>query len=108
MDIHKTKQLYRKLIETILVENNINTLVFLNGKSPFADKYATIHVTPSKNLKVLYKGEPLLPSMDNFYFDFTLDYARLIDMIETDLFNHFHSVEPQYFGITFNKGTSNK
>jgi hypothetical protein len=35
--------------------------------------------------------------LENFHFDFTLDYARLMDMIETDLFNLHHGVETQYF-----------
>lgn len=103
---HNTKQLYRKLIETILIDNNISQLLFLNGKSTFADNYSSVIVTPlnSNKLRVYYKDRRFIPSTSNFYFDFTLDYARLLDMIETDLFNIQHSVEPQYFNIIFNNG----
>ena len=35
--------------------------------------------------------------LENFHFGFTVDYARLMDMIETDLFNLSHGLETQYF-----------
>ena len=92
-----TKPMYQELILQTLVENGVRTATF-KGDTKFAKKYAYIHVLNDGNhtsLRVVTKD--LTISFLTFYFDFTLDYARLIDMIETDLFNYHHKVETQHF-----------
>lgn len=95
------KQTYRELIEKILRENDVLELIF-KGYDNFAKKYKKVVVCEEK-LKIYYT-DILFPTINHFYFDYTLDYARLIEMIETDLFYLHHGCETKHFNIILNKG----
>lgn len=92
-----TKQMYQELILQTLAENRVRTATF-KGDTKFAKKYAYIYVLHDGNrtsLRVATKD--LTTIFLTFNFDYTLDYARIIDMIETDLFSYYHKVETKYF-----------
>lgn len=92
-----TKSLYQELIKQTLIDNNVRTMTF-KGNDNFAKKYGYVYITKDAHdysMWVYVNGLETL--LRNFNFDFTLDYARLIDMIETDLFNIHHNIETKYF-----------
>ena len=91
------KSSYQELIKQILIDNGVRTMTF-KGDGNFAKKYSHVYITKdAHDYSMLVFLNDLETPLGNFYFDFTLDYARLIDMIETDLFNISHGVETQYF-----------
>lgn len=89
-----TKSLYQELIKQTLIDNRVRTMTF-KGNDNFAKKYSHVYITRDEHMMVFLND--LETPFGNFYFGFTLDYARLMDMIETDLFNVSHGVETQYF-----------
>lgn len=89
-----TKGLYQELIKQTLIDNGVRAMTF-EGNNNFAKKYSHVYITKDAHMLVFLNG--LETPLENFHFDFTLDYARLMDMIETDLFNIHHNVETQYF-----------
>ena len=92
-----TKSLYQELIKQTLIDNGVRTMTF-KGNGNFAKKYSHVYMQyDGKRYSMLVFLNGLITPFGNFHFDFTLDYARLIDMIETDLFNISHGVETQYF-----------
>ena len=92
-----TKGLYQELIKQTLIDNGVRTMSF-KGDDNFAKKYSHVYITKgAHDYSMLVFLNDLETPFGNFYFDFTLDYARLMDMIETDLFNLHHGVETQYF-----------
>ena len=96
-----TKVLYQELIKEILIDNKVRVLTF-KGDSKFAKKYNFVDVLfDGKKYTLLVHTTTEGVKFGQFYFDFTLDYARLIDMIETDLFNFTHGVETQHFDFEF-------
>ena len=92
-----TKSLYQELIKQTLIDNGVRTMTF-KGNGNFAKKYSHVYMRyDGKRYSMLVFLNGLITPLGNFHFDFTLDYARLMDMIETDLFNVSHGVETQYF-----------
>lgn len=92
-----TKSLYQELIKQTLIDNGVKRMAF-KGDGKFAKKYSHVYIRyDEKRYSMLVFLNELIRPFANFYFDFTLDYARLMDMIETDLFNISHGVETQYF-----------
>jgi hypothetical protein len=92
-----TKSLYQELIKQTLIDNDVRTMTF-KGNGKFAKKYSHVYITKdAHDYSMLVFLNDLETPLGNFHFDFTLDYARLIDMIETDLFNMYHKVDTQYF-----------
>ncbi len=92
-----TKSLYQELIKQTLIDNDVRTMTF-KGNDNFAKKYSHVYITKdSHDYSMHVFLNDLETPFGNFYLDFTLDYARLIDMIETDLFNLYHGVETQHF-----------
>jgi hypothetical protein len=89
-----TKSLYQELIKQTLIDNGVKTMTF-KGNGNFAKKYSHVYITKDAHMLVFINDLEI--PLENFHFDFTLDYARLLDMIETDLFNVSHGVETQYF-----------
>ena len=89
-----TKSLYQELIKQTLIDNGVRAMTF-KGNDNFAKKYS--HVCITKDAHMLVFLNDLETPLGNFHFDFTLDYARLMDMIETDLFSIHHNIETQYF-----------
>lgn len=85
-------KMYNELIKKVLTAHSIKCVKFIGGD--FAKHYTKVEITENGDMKVYLIG--LTKPFDTFGFDFTLDYARLIDMIETDLFNISHGVETQY------------
>lgn len=87
-----TKDLYRQLIAQVLVENNVLSILHIaNVDEDFFDR---INVNPDGTLQVYRHGmkEPL----DNFYFDFTCDFARCLSYIEDEIFLQKRSCKPQH------------
>ena len=92
-----TKSLYQELIKQTLIDNGVRTMTFKDNGN-FAKKYSHVYITKdTHDYSMLVFLNDLETPLGNFHFDFTLDYARLMDMIETDLFNLHHGVETQYF-----------
>ncbi len=92
-----TKSLYQELIKQTLIDNGVRTMTF-KGNNNFAKKYSHVYITrDAHDHSMLVFLNNLETPLENFYLGFTLDYARLMDMIETDLFNVSHGVETQYF-----------
>ena len=92
-----TKSLYQELIKQTLIDNGVRTMTF-KGNGNFAKKYSHVYITKdAHDYSMWVYLNDLETPFRNFYFDFTLDYARLMDMIETDLFNISHKVDTQYF-----------
>lgn len=89
-----TKSLYQELIKQTLIDNGVRAMEF-KGNDNFAKKYSHVYITKDAHMLVFINGLEI--PLENFHFDFTLDYARLMDMIETDLFNMHHKVDTQYF-----------
>ena len=97
-----TKALYQELIKETLINNKVRVMKF-KGRDNFAKVYSHVFITyDGKRYSMLVFHYNLVSPFMNFYFDFTLDYARLINMIETDLFNISHGVDTQYFDFEFN------
>ena len=92
-----TKGLYQELIKQTLIDNDVRAMTF-KGDDNFAKKYSHVYIARGAHdySMMVFLNDLKIP-LGNFHFDFTLDYARLIDMIETDLFNLHHGVETQYF-----------
>ena len=100
-----TKSLYQELIKQTLIDNDVRTMAF-KGNDNFAKKYSHVYITKdAHNYSMFVFLNDLKIPLGNFHFDFTLDYARLMDMIETDLFNLHHGVETQYFDFRMYNGT---
>jgi hypothetical protein len=92
-----TKGLYQELIKQTLIDNDVRTMTF-KGNDNFAKKYSHVYITKgAHDYSMLVFLNDLETPLENFYFGFTLYYARLMDMIETDLFNLSHGVETKYF-----------
>ena len=92
-----TKGLYQELIKQTLIDNGVRTMAF-KGNDNFAKKYSHVYITKgAHDYSILVFLNDLETPLGNFHFDFTLDYARLVDMIETDLFNMHHKADTQYF-----------
>lgn len=92
-----TKSLYQELIKQTLIDNGVRTMIF-KGNGNFAKKYSHVYITKDvHDYSMWVYLNNLETPLGNFHFDFTLDYARLMDMIETDLFNISHGMKTQYF-----------
>lgn len=95
-----TKNLYREVIRQTLIEHNVASLHMENEKEPFFDD---VVVNPDGTLKVT-RGV----SLDNFYFDFTCDFARCLSYIEDAIFCAEHKMTVKGSNchgitVTFNK-----
>ena len=92
-----TNSLYQELIKQTLIDNHVKIMAF-KGNNKFAKKYSHVYITiDAHDYSMWVYLNDLETPLENFHFGFTLDYARLMDMIETDLFNVSHGVETQYF-----------
>ena len=89
-----TNSLYQEHSKQTLIDNDVRTMIF-KGNDNFAKKYSHVYITKDAHMLVFLNG--LETPLENFHFGFTLDYARLMDMMETDLFNLSHGLETQYF-----------
>lgn len=90
-----TKDLYREVIRQTLIEHNVASLHMENEKEPF---FHDVVVNPDGTMKVT-RGV----SLDNFYFDFTNDFARCLSYIEDAIFCAEHKMkvtDNNYHGIT--------
>jgi hypothetical protein len=95
----KTKILYQELIKQTLINNKVKQITF-KGDSFFAKKYhyATFDKKTS-NLQVFIRD--LVTPFGDFYFDFTVDYATLLQMLETDLFVAIRNGKTTNFDFIF-------
>lgn len=95
-----TKNLYREVIRQTLIEHNVASLHMENKKEPF---FEDVVVNPDGTLKVTR-----CITSDNFYFDWTNDFARCLSYIEDAIYCAEHKMKAttiNYHGITvkFNK-----
>jgi hypothetical protein len=87
-----TKDLYRQLIQQVLVENNVKSIIRITAvKEDFFDR---IEVYANGTLGVYRHGMSMC--FDNFYFDFTCDFARCLSYIEDEIYMQKRAGKPQH------------
>ena len=102
------KNLYKELVKTFLIENNIKEVICINTKELFFDK---IVVTDKENriIKVYSYGLPkttwdnLYVEWDNLYLDFTCDYAQCIAEMEHDLYQQKRNMQHNNYKFIFDE-----
>lgn len=78
------KDLYKELVKTFLIENNIKEVICKDTKEHFFDK---IIVTDKENRIIkVYTDGLKETTFSNLSFNFTCDYAQCIAKMEHDLF----------------------
>ena len=78
----KIKEEYKSLIKELLFLNNVKEITFVSGN--FARVFIKAEVSKD-SIKVFPRGIYNI-TFDNFFFDFTIDYAHLIYQIEDAIF----------------------
>lgn len=73
--------MYRDLLSAVLVREGVVEVVCKNKCEPYFDR---VLVSDDGILEVYSSG--LSQPLDGFYFDFNIDYAKLLWYIEEDLF----------------------
>ena len=91
-----TKELYRQLFVSVLLRENISEVVCNNAKEPFFDR---VVVNSDESISVYSHG--LKKPFNGLYFDFDVDYAKLLWYIEQDLFLIHHGVKSINFEYSF-------
>jgi hypothetical protein len=93
----KIAECYKETLKAFLTENHIKRVDFIKGN--FSKRYT--HLIVNNNDIYLYvKG--LRCPVNNFLFDFTLDYAYLLAQLEDDLFYVERNSMPQNgFNVKF-------
>ena len=76
-----TKELYRQLFVSVLLRENISEVVCNNTKEHYFDR---VVVNSDGSISVYSHG--LKEPFKGLYFDFDLDYAKLLSYVEEDLF----------------------
>ena len=76
-----TKELYRQVLVSVLLRENISEIVCTNEKEHYFDR---IVVNSDGSISVFTHG--LEKPFDGLYFDFDLDYAKLLYYFEEDLY----------------------
>ena len=90
------KQMYRDLIRMTLVDNNVKTVLNTEPKEHFFDK---IEVSENGGLKIWRHGL----DFDNFYFDYTMDFARCLSYLEDAIYSQSHGGKALHgYNIEFN------
>ena len=80
-----TKELYRQLLVSVLLRENVSEVVYTDKKPHFFDR---IVVNSDGSISVYECG--LKEPFDNLYYDFDMDYAVLLFYIEEDLYSIRH------------------
>ena len=80
-----TKELYRQLLVSVLLRENVSEVVCTNEKEHYFDR---IVVNSDESLSVYSHG--LKKPFNSLYFDFELDYAKVLYYIEEDLYSIRH------------------
>ena len=95
-----TKDLYRELIRRTLIENNVVSICRDGTRPTMAENFFDkIILHADGTLTVFRHGMQL----DNFYFDFTNDFARCLSYIEDAIFceaRHMEVTDRNYHGLT--------
>lgn len=90
------KTLYNELIKQVLIDNHIKEIVSKDLlKDKFFDKVKVYHF--NEEISVYHNGL----MFNRFLFDFTVDFARMLDYIETDIYAAVRCSETKYFDIKF-------
>jgi hypothetical protein len=76
-----TKELYRQLFVSVLLRENVLEVVCNNTKEHYFDR---VVVNSDGSISVYKYG--MSGSFSDLYFDFELDYAKLLSYIEEDLY----------------------
>lgn len=92
-----TRILYQNIIKETLINNKIRKMIF-KGDNNFTKKYKHVDILfdGKKHSLLVYTTQEEV-KFSQFYFDFTIDYAVLLEMIEGDLFRTNHKVPTEYF-----------
>jgi hypothetical protein len=91
-----TKELYRQLFVSVLLRENISEVVCNNTKEHYFDR---IVVNSDGSISVYSHG--LKKPFNGLFFDFDVDYAKLLWYIEQDLFLIHHGVKSINFEYSF-------
>ena len=75
-----TKELYRQLLVSVLLRENVVEVVCTNDKEHYFDRLV---ISQDGGIKAYRHG--LVKPFSHLYFDFDLDYANLLYYIEQDL-----------------------
>lgn len=76
-----TKELYRQLLVSVLLRENVVEVVCTNDKEHYFDRLV---ISQDGGIKAYCHG--LAKPFSHLYFDFDLDYAKLLYYIEEDLY----------------------
>ena len=91
-----TKELYRQLFVSVLLRENVLEVVCDNTKEHYFDR---VVVNSDGSISVYKYGD--LEPFSGLYFDFELDYAKLLWYIEQDLFLIQHGGKGINFEYSF-------
>lgn len=94
----KIADAYRALILRVLLNARVRAIICDSEEEHFFDR---VVVHDNNTLSVYKYG--LKKPWNNFYFDFALDFATMLQHIEFDLLNISHNVEPKYYNYEFLK-----
>lgn len=87
-----TKDLYRQLINQVLIENNVESIIRIaEVKEEFFDR---IEVNANGTLNVYRHG--MRTPFSNFFYDFTCDFARCLSYIEDEIYMQKRAGKPQH------------
>ena len=96
------KNLYKELVKTFLIENNIKEVICKDTKEHFFDK---IVVTDKENRIIkVYTTDGLIEiTWNNLYLHFTCDYAQCIAKMEHDLFQQTRNMQHNNYNFIFDE-----
>ena len=94
----ETKNLYRQLIENVLRTYDVKSVVAENVTGPkFFDKVEVVE----NGIKIYECG--LSEPSDNFYFDYTCDFANCLATLEDEIYMQRRNGKSQHgYTVTFN------
>ena len=91
-----TKKLYRDLLLSVFLRENISEIVCTNEKEHYFDR---IVIRSDGSMLVYHRG--LDKPLKGLFFDFDVDYAKLLWYVEQDLFLIHHGGKGINFEYSF-------
>lgn len=91
-----TKKLYRDLLLSVFLRENISEIVCTNEKEHYFDR---IVIRSDGSMSVYHHG--LDKPLNGLFFDFDVDYAKLLWYVEQDLFLIHHGGNSINFEYSF-------
>ena len=93
---YKMADAYRALILKVLLDAKVRSITCESDVGHFFDR---VVVHDNDTLSVYIHG--MKKPWNNFYFDFAIDFATMLQHIEFDLMNIAHKADPKYYEYTF-------